>query len=692
MQELDTKKLLRGAWWHIVLASIASLLILIVAIKIVQKDLLEHIVDEVNLHHKVIVSLVDKFKGEQERLLEMLSNNSELKAYAKNLQDREEVDKLFLNITKANKNIMQLRFIDINGDEKVRIDQYRDATIRVSPTSELQNKRNRYYLKKFLHLPYGEVGFSKFDLNEEHGIVEYPYNPTLRVGRGVYVDAKLMGVVVINFYMQEWIEYTLNYAHLKIAIINEDNDFMMHYDPEWEWSAYAKIAKKASEHPLVESIPNYKESQKSFYRLSDSLIAKPMQLFDNKVVVAYKLEKSLNSLIVEKVLDITTLFIVAFLIVLLPLLYLIYRYVQFTKQSSLFLNNIIDNMFDALIVIDRQATIMHVNNTTLNLFGYRADELIGKNIKILVPEPHKSLHDEYVKNYTHEKRVIIGHERNLSGVHKDGSTIALSLAVTKIKMNNNIYFIGTARDLREVKKLENMAKHQEALLLEQSKLASMGEMIGAIAHQWRQPLNELTIRIQKLKYDYLKERIDEAFISDFIEKNKKTIHFMSKTIDDFRNFFRVDKQKQHFDIKNSIIDVVDMLQAQLKEYAIEIELEGEELLYYGFKSEFEQVIMNLIANAKDAFLENSIKSPKIEIGVAANRVTIKDNGGGIPREILDKVFEPYFTTKEQGKGTGLGLYMSKIIIEKNMSSKIFITQVEGGTAITIELEKGDDNV
>ena len=162
---------------------------------------------------------------------------------------------------------------------------------------------------------------------------------------------------------------------------------------------------------------------------------------------------------------------------------------------------------------------------------------------------------------------------------------------------------------------------------------------------------------------------------------------MSKTIDDFRNFFRIDKEKRKFFIKKSIEEVLSIQNAQLKNHNIIVTLEGEEFTFKGFKTEFQQVIINLISNAKDAFVENKIKEPKINIELRAHSIYIQDNAGGIPEDIIERIFEPYFTTKGQGEGTGMGLYMSKMIIEDNMHSKIKAFNKDNGTLMSIVLKE-----
>ncbi|MEA1983432.1 MAG: PAS domain-containing sensor histidine kinase [Campylobacterota bacterium] len=282
--------------------------------------------------------------------------------------------------------------------------------------------------------------------------------------------------------------------------------------------------------------------------------------------------------------------------------------------------------------------------------------------------------------------------------HKDGHWVwILDRAKTLYDENGKaIMMSGFHTDVTERKELElsleeevklqtaqNIKQHE--LLQQQSKMAAMGEMIGAIAHQWRQPLNELGLSIQNLKYDYKAGAIDEAFIKEFIAYNRNTIMFMSRTIDDFRSFFRVDKEKHEFGVKETTESTVAMLSAQIKSHDINIEVSGDEFVYSGYKSEFQQVILNLINNAKDALLENNTLNPLIKIQVEDNFLSVADNAGGISEDITKRVFEPYFTTKEQGKGTGMGLYMSKMIIEENMDGKLSVKNGDDGAIFSIML-------
>jgi C4-dicarboxylate-specific signal transduction histidine kinase len=232
---------------------------------------------------------------------------------------------------------------------------------------------------------------------------------------------------------------------------------------------------------------------------------------------------------------------------------------------------------------------------------------------------------------------------------------------------------------------ENM--QQLEVMQQQSKMASMGEMIGAIAHQWRQPLNEIGISIQNLKYDYEDGLVDEVFLDEFITKNKEVIKFMSTTIDDFRNFYRVDKVKELFDVKEAVNKTISLQMAQLLNNKIGIFIDGESFEVDGFRNEFQQVVLNLINNAKDALLQNRVEDAKIFISLHNRVITVRDNGGGIQSDILERIFEPYFTTKEQGKGTGMGLYMSKMIIEDNMGAKLSAYNSDDGVEFRMDFNE-----
>ena len=241
-----------------------------------------------------------------------------------------------------------------------------------------------------------------------------------------------------------------------------------------------------------------------------------------------------------------------------------------------------------------------------------------------------------------------------------------------------------------IKKEVKKNKKQQLLMLQQNRLAQMGEMINMIAHQWRQPLNHLSLINQTLYYQYTKEKLDDEKMESFKEKSDKTIRQMSSTIDDFRNFFKPEKNKQSFCINDVVDHVLDINAPMFSHHSIHVTFQSEAEYYaHGFPNELGQSILNILNNAQDALNEKEIPDKSIEILLFRQAETLilsfHDNAGGIPEEIISKVFDPYFSTKSNKNGTGLGLYISKIIIEEHMNGKIYISNKKNGACFKIYL-------
>ena len=231
-------------------------------------------------------------------------------------------------------------------------------------------------------------------------------------------------------------------------------------------------------------------------------------------------------------------------------------------------------------------------------------------------------------------------------------------------------------------------REKELLLLQQSRLAAMGEMIGNIAHQWRQPLNVLGLLAQDLAMTYKQGEFSTQYLETNVKKVLETINHMSRTIDDFRNFFSTDKEKVDFRIADAVQKTISLLEVSLNAQQIRTEFVLlSDPVMNGYPSEFAQVLLNIIVNARDALVAKQVTHPLITIELdergGKSVMTITDNAGGIPEEILDRIFDPYFTTKGPDKGTGVGLYMSKIIIEKNMGGSLTARNVEDGAELRI---------
>lgn len=228
-------------------------------------------------------------------------------------------------------------------------------------------------------------------------------------------------------------------------------------------------------------------------------------------------------------------------------------------------------------------------------------------------------------------------------------------------------------------------RQKDQSLIQQSRLAAMGEMISNIAHQWRQPLNLIGLIIQGLPEC---KNLSQETLDYEVERIMNIIMHMSQTIDDFRYFFRQDKEKTLFTANQAVAKTVEFISPEDKGISVFITAQPE-VTVFGYSNEYSQALLNILSNAKDVLVEKKVEKPRINIGISCtdgrSMVTVSDNGGGISADDLPKIFDPYFTTKDKMQGTGIGLYMSKIIIEQNMGGSLTARNVEGGAMFTIEV-------
>jgi len=217
----------------------------------------------------------------------------------------------------------------------------------------------------------------------------------------------------------------------------------------------------------------------------------------------------------------------------------------------------------------------------------------------------------------------------------------------------------------EIKKREE----KEKMLLQQSKLAAMGEMMDAVAHQWKQPINIINMQVDMMGYDYEDKLIDQKYVDEFQQKVSSQVKHMTSTLNEFRSFFRPNKEESEFDIKAMVDKVLLLVKDEFIKNKIQINLNCEQNFdITGVENEFKHVLINILNNAKDALNENTVKDKKITITTkieeGMNKIYILDNAGGIPEFIIDDIFDANVTSKAQSNGTGIGLYMSKLIVEK----------------------------
>lgn len=257
------------------------------------------------------------------------------------------------------------------------------------------------------------------------------------------------------------------------------------------------------------------------------------------------------------------------------------------------------------------------------------------------------------------------------------------LAEEKLKQLNETL---EQRVLKEV----NSNRQKDIILIQQSRLAAMGEMVHNIAHQWRQPLSALGLLISNIQDDFSFKTMTKESLDEDVATAYRLINRMSTTIDDFRNFFRPDREKSQFDIAEAAKDAAFILEAAIQNNHIELKTNlSSHFWVLGFANQYAQAVLNLLVNAKEAILAKHIKNGNIYIELHEENgcavLTVEDNAGGIPEDVLPRIFDPYFTTKDQG--SGIGLYMVKMIIEKNMGGHIEAVNTERGAKFSFVLPR-----
>ena len=241
--------------------------------------------------------------------------------------------------------------------------------------------------------------------------------------------------------------------------------------------------------------------------------------------------------------------------------------------------------------------------------------------------------------------------------------------------------------LQELNDAREKERRNEVLLMQQSKMAAMGEMLDAVAHQWKQPLNALSMYAELIKMNYEDGEVDQAYIEQFQKDIETQINHMTDTLGTFRAFFRPSTALSQFNLRGVINDVLLLAKDELTKNTIEVEVvEQDTLELYGSENEFKHLLLNIINNAKDAFIDNNIKKRVINIktvGGEMPRLEIQDSAGGIPESVIQNIFQAHFTTKEEGKGTGIGLYMSSQIAQKHHAT-LRVENRENGACFIVD--------
>ncbi len=304
----------------------------------------------------------------------------------------------------------------------------------------------------------------------------------------------------------------------------------------------------------------------------------------------------------------------------------------------------------------------------------------------------KFLEDDYDKFQTDFLSLLKDYKRKTQRLDK----------IIKQSDKQQFQFLKMNEELEEYKKKLEARIEQDKILFQQSRQAQMGEMISMIAHQWRQPLASISGTIVGMQLNQISDKYDlnnKDDLKKFLEVQDKKftrinrqVKLLSSTIDDFRDFFKPSKRKDSVYILSPIDKALSIILTHLKEkdITVNVKLNIDDKIEI-HQSEIVQVILNIIQNSEDNFIQKSISNPIINISTWSDEnnnlsILIEDNGGGIPSDIISKIFDPYFSTKEEKNGTGIGLYMSKLIVEEHNNGELTVYNNKNGVSFNIKFK------
>ncbi|AXX92286.1 hypothetical protein CPU12_09040 [Malaciobacter molluscorum LMG 25693] len=354
------------------------------------------------------------------------------------------------------------------------------------------------------------------------------------------------------------------------------------------------------------------------------------------------------------------------------------------QEAKLLLNNIIDSIPIAIFWKNTDFKYLGANKYFLNLAGYQVQEQIIGKTDFKLPWNTKDI----IKYRKDDKSVIetgkhvLKTEESLLTKNKN----RLDIITSKVPLTNTkgeiIGILGIFMDITDIKKMNEELDSKNKMIEQQSKMAAMGEMLENIAHQWRQPLSVISSSATGIKVKKEFEILDDEFLDEAINRITNSVNHLNQTIEDFRNYFKPDKKLTYFDIEECIEKVLFLTQSKIKNRDISIIKNLQKIKIFGLKNEFIQVIINIINNCIDALEEKNKQNKYIffdsKVNKETNEITLEitDNADGIPENIINKIFNPYFTTKSNKNGTGIGLYMSKEMITKHMNGTLTAKNIE----------------
>jgi nitrogen-specific signal transduction histidine kinase len=616
--------------------------------------------------------------------------NSTFIKYINNQTDIKDIEKIFLTISKSNAHIMQLRYLDKKGIEKIRVDRKNfDTKPFIVSKNKLQDKSHRYYFTNSKLINKEKIWYSKIDLNIENKKVEIPHKPTIRAMLPIYNNGVFDGVVVINFFMEKFLDNFINTPLYHMILFDKDGYVLRDSENMYNWSFYNKNNYKIFD--THKDLSSHLYSDK-LYKTDQYIVGKIDIKADHDLYLMFKLKsKYIQQQNDQELKENITVSLITFLISLILAYFIVdkFSYVleklkdktKKLKDKNRLVNDILNAQSNFTIVTDGSEITM-ANKTMLDFFGYYNISEFKKN--------HECICDFFIQEDGYLQKDIDGKNwldvllDNKDTTHKvkmadKNNEEKIFLVSTKgITLDEKHHFIIIFNDVTNLEKLNIDKINREKVAAKQEKMASMGSMIGNITHQWRQPLNTIVAIVNSIEVKKMLDKLNDEYLLKSLEEIKEHTMYLSDTINTFRDFLKEKKRYQKVILQDRIDIATKVVYTSLKDNHIELKKDIdynyviETHLVVG---ELIEVIINIINNSKDALVEKNIENAWVKVSLYEKNsnaiITIEDNAGGIPADVMPHIFDEYFTTKDEEHGTGLGLHMSYRIITESLGGKIY---------------------
>lgn len=344
------------------------------------------------------------------------------------------------------------------------------------------------------------------------------------------------------------------------------------------------------------------------------------------------------------------------------------------NEDALRWKSVIESAVDGIIVIDARGRIEAFNPAAERLFGYREAEMLGQNVRVLMPRPYRDEHDGYLANYARTNiQKIIGIGREVTGLRRDGTTFPLHLSVGEMMVSGERKFTGIVHDLSDRVRLEERMREQAAL-------AHLGEMAAVVAHEVKNPLAGVRAALQIIAGKMTAAGLDAGVTGDIIAR----IDALNELMKDLLLFARPPQPRlSAVHVTSLVQSTVDLIAADPALHAVRVQVDGSSPPIEADPGLLKIVFLNLMVNGAQAMGGRGTVNVNVESSDSSCRIAFQDHGPGIPREVRDKLFTPFFTTKQ--RGTGLGLATAKRLIEAHHGSITIDCPHAGGTTVTVQL-------